>query len=315
VALTDDDPANCGTPLVPKACDITTSIGKRIGSSGGEIMGYAGREAATAGLGTKPLGINTIKPADDRVRDSTYLLARRLFIQNSFVNSFGNADVPTDDQTNNAVTGAGALQLTAEQDFWNGFLTNRAVMDPIVRNANFIRCSYTADGLDPALESNNLCSTEPAAPTPSAFGAYLPSGAVTGNNGGAKAIAYDGRVPTAYAPTTAVTRTSGWQNGRLCTATLPCTCSATTPCLDLPLVAVTNAATATSAALCVTGGNAPASGGACPAPAARPENAPCSVNAECGAGLICRDVFGHGVPGELHGLYCCNSATNAACLP
>jgi hypothetical protein len=297
-----DGNANCTQGLVvalsdtdPGSSDITTSIGRRIGNASGEIIGYAGREAGSATFGTKTLNINTIQSIDDRVRDSTYLLARRLFIQNSAANSVvGSPDYPNDNQTANSNTGGGTDQLTKEQLLWNGILTNRFAMDPIVRGFNFIRCG-TVDGEDPGTLSNNLCSIVPAAPVPGALGAYLPSGAVSGANGGAKAIAFDGRVPTTVTTGTGVT--SGWQNGRACTAAAPCTCSTTTPCLGLPLVSVTSAA----AALCVTGGSAPA-GGACPAPALRPSNAPCTVNAECSSGT-CADRFAHST-GGVDGLYC-----------
>jgi len=296
-----DGNANCTQGLVvalsdtdPGSSDITTSIGRRIGNASGEIIGYAGREAGSATFGTKTLNINTIQSVDDRVRDSTYLLARRLFIQNSAVNSaLGSPDYPTLNQTANGNTGGGADQLAKEQLLWNGMLSNRTLMDPIVRQFNFIRCG-TFDGEDPGTLSNNLCSIVPAAPVPGAYGAYLPSGAVSGNNGGAKGIAYDGRVPTTV---TAGSKTTGWQNGRACTVASSCSCSTTTPCLDLPLVAVTSA----SAALCVTGGSAPA-GGACPAPALRPSNAPCTVNAECSSN-VCADRFAHST-GGVDGLYC-----------
>ncbi len=149
VALTDTDPG---------ASDITVSIGSRVGTSLGDVLGYAGREAASAALGTKSLGINTIRSFDDHVRDSTYLLARRLFIQNSFVNSVSLDDVPTDNQTANSITGGSGDQLTKEQNLWSSFLSNRELMDPIVKSFNFITCSYNGIGVDPTGESNNLCA-------------------------------------------------------------------------------------------------------------------------------------------------------------
>jgi hypothetical protein len=235
VALSDADP---GSP------DVTVSIGKRVGSDNGSVIGYAGREAAL-GTGAKALKINTVSATDPNVRNSAYLLARRLFIQNTFVNSSDANDVPTDNQTANSVTGAGALQLTAEQNLWNQFLSNRALMDPIVRQYNFIRCASTADGDDPSLESNNLCATTPAAPVPGALGAYLPSGSFgTGNTGGAKSINSAGRV---------------W-NG---TAAVQATCAAGNLCV--------------SGLLC--------SGTTCPDAAQLPSNAPCTQNSDCVSGV------------------------------
>ncbi len=260
VALTDTDPG---------ASDITVSIGARVGSSLGDMIGYAGREAASAALGSKSLGINTIRAFDDRVRDSTYLLARRLFIQNSFVNSVSLDDVPTDNQTANSVTGGSGDQLTKEQNLWSGFLSNRALMDPIVKSFNFITCSYNGIGVDPTGESNNLCATVPAAPTPGALGAYVPNGAFT--SGGAKSINSKGQVWT----------TSGLA-----------------------------AASCTGTSLCVGGGTCTA--GFCPDALARPLNAACSVDSDCETSR-CRNVFGHGASGSIHGLYCCDPA-NPNCI-
>ncbi len=262
VALTDTDPGSA---------DITVSIGSRVKISGGEVIGYAGREAASAALTTKSLGINTIRPIDDRVRDSTYLLARRLFIQNSFVNSVATDDVPTCDQTNNSVTGGGNDQLTKEQNLWSGFLSNRALMDPIVRQFNFIRCASTADGDNPCNESNNLCCTVPAAPTPSALGAYTPSGAFA--SGGAKSINSVGRL---------------WDGA----TSAPATC--------------------TTGSLCVGGGICNSVTLKCPDAAQRPLNAACSVDSDCQTSR-CRNVFGHGSTGSIHGLYCCDPA-NPSCI-
>ncbi len=262
VALTDTDPGSS---------DITISIGNRVKISGGEVIGYAGREAASAALTTKSLGINTIRSIDDRVRDSTYLLARRLFIQNSYVNSTSVDDIPTCNQTNNGITGGGSDQLTKEQNLWSAFLSNRALMDPIVRQFNFIRCASTADGDDPCNESNNLCCTVPAAPTPGAYGAYTPSGAFT--TGGAKSINSAGKL---------------W-NG---TSAVPATCAA--------------------GALCVGGGTCDAVTLTCPNAELRPLNAACSVDSDC-LSTRCRNVFGHGSPGSIHGLYCCDPA-NPSCI-
>lgn len=285
VALSDVDPG---------ASDITTSIGKRIGASTGEIMGYAGREAGSAVFGTKTLNINTIQSIDDRVRDSTYLLARRLFVQNSFINSTDVNDIPTDNQTANAVTGGSVDQRNKEQAFWNGFLSNRLKMDPIVRQFNFVRCG-TVDGEDPGTLSNNLCSIVPAAPAPAALSAYTPSGALSGANGGSKSISHDGQAPSIV---TTGTVTTGSQNYVACTVGAPCTCTTTNPC-QTTLAQVTCAA----GALCVSGGVCPAVAPlVCPVATLLPANAPCTVNADCTSNS-CIDKFGHSTGGK-DGLYC-----------
>ncbi len=312
VALSDTDPGST---------DITTSIGARVGNSGGDIIGFAGREAASATLGTKSLAINTHRSVDSKVRNSDYMLARRLFIQNSFENSIDPLDIPTNLGGGGGPNG-GADQLAKEQLLWTGFLTDRTKMDPIVRQFNFVRCHSLVDGGDPDSEANNLCSTTPAAATPSAFGAYQPTAALSGANGGTPSIDYRGRVPTVVSagtcsanPTTSCTadatctaltpgsscsfptKTTGNQNGRLCTAASPCTCSPTTPCQDAPLIQRVVAANT----LCVSGNSG--AGTVCPDAPLRPSNAPCSVNAECSSN-VCADTLSHGVPGELHGLYC-----------
>jgi hypothetical protein len=255
VALSDTDPG---------ASDITVSIGKRVGLGDGSVIGYAGREAAL-NTGAKSLKINTIGSTDDNVRPGSYLLARRLFIQNTFANSVDANDVPTVNQTANSITGGGGDQLTKEQALWNGVLSNRVLMDPIVRQFNFIRCASTADGDDPSLESGNLCGVTPAAPTPGAFGAYTPSGSFGASNTlGAKSINSAGRV---WNGTTAVQATCA--AGALCVSGVACPAVA-------PLV--------------------------CPDAAKLPANAPCTVNSDC-TSSSCTDKFAHSTGGK-DGLYC-----------
>jgi hypothetical protein len=287
VALSDTDPGSS---------DITTSIGNRVGSSAGDVIGFAAREAAQGALTTKALAINTHRSTDVKVRNSLYLLARRLFIQNSFANSVSVFDIPTNNGGGGGPNG-GSDQLTKEQLLWTGFLTNRFLMDPIVRQFNFIRCGSLADGDDPDAEGNNLCSQNPPAATAGAFGNYQPTGALAGANGGTPSINYLGRVPTVYAPATAVNRTTGNQNGRLCTVGSPCSCSATTPCQDAPLIQRVVAASTQ----CVSGNSG--AGLVCPDAPLRASGAPCSVAAECTSNA-CIDSLGQAVPGELHSLYC-----------
>jgi hypothetical protein len=288
VALSDAD-ANVS--------DITTSIGSRIGNSAGDITGFAGREAASSTFGTKALAINTHRATDAKVRSSLYLLARRLFIQNSYENSVSSWDIPTDSAGGGGGNG-GSDQLTKEQNLWTNFLSDRSKMDSIVRQFNFIRCGSAGDGSDPDAESNNLCSLAPAAAVPSPLGNYQPTLALSGVNGGTRSISFDGRVPTVV---TSGAVTVGFSQGRTCTTTAPCTCSTTSPCQTTPLVRMT----ASSGAQCVSG-VADASG--CPqlyttATTKKATGAPCTLNAECTSGS-CGDLLGTAVPGEAHDLYC-----------
>jgi hypothetical protein len=322
VALSDADP---GTSVAPApGNDITTSIGKRVGSSDGTVIGYAGREAAL-NTGAKALKINTIKSSDENVRASSYLLARRLFIQNSFANSTDPNDVPTDNQTANSVTGGGSDQVTKEQALWTQVLSNRALMDPIVRQYNFIRCASnppinTGDGGDPAAESGNLCSTTPAAPTPGALSAYIPSGGFgalrcsnapltactvatvatdcpaatpaptcgsNANVGGAKSVNSAGRV---WNGTTAINVSaasglcvSGKSAGLFC---------AGGPNSGAVCTVATQATDCTGAFTC----------GACPDADKLAANSPCTQNSDC-ASNSCTDKFTHSSGGK-DGLYC-----------
>jgi hypothetical protein len=245
--LASDNNPNCTQGLIvalsdtdPGAADITVSIGKRVGLGDGSVIGYAGREAAL-NTGAKALKINTIGSTDANVRPGTYLLARRLFIQNSFVNSVDANDIPTLNQTANSNAGGGVDQLTKEQALWTQVLSNRALMDPIVRQYNFIRCADAGDGADPSLESGNLCGVTPASPVPGAFGAYTPSGPFSGTAaGGAKSINSAGRV---WNGTTAVQ------------------------------------AACTGTGLCVSG--LACSALLCPDAAKLPANAPCTLNSDC----------------------------------
>jgi hypothetical protein len=284
VALSDAD------PLSP---DITVSIGKRVGGSSGEIMGYAGREAAN--YGGSALRINGTEASDANVRSSGYLLARRLFVQNSLLNSSSSNDIPTDNQTAISITGGGNDQLTKEQALWNGILTNRFLMDPIVRQYGFIRCGTANDGDDPGQESNNLCSVTPAAPVTGALGAFTPSGSFGGvcdnsSGTGSKTPCFPG---SASAPQCTI-------SGETCKA------NNKGGALSINSVGrVWNGAAAVQAAcsgtgLCASGLACSAS--LCPDASARPSNAPCTQNSDCTSGH-CSNTLGHN-QGGLDGLYC-----------
>jgi len=317
-----DGNANCTQGLVvglsdadigfTSVTDITTTIGYRVGQGGGDVIGYAGREAGSTTFSTKALAINTHRATDVKVRNSQYLLARRLFIQNSVINSVSVFDIPTDTAGGGGANG-GSDQLNKEQLLWASFLSDRSKMDPIVRQFNFIRCSSTADGGDPTSEANNLCALDPPPAPPAAFGNYQPVGVLNNiagppaiNVGGAWSIKYDGTVPPKV---TTGTVTSGWSMGRTCTAGSPCTCSTTTPCVSGAAVAFGSGAgqpTIASGNVCVSG---TATTTACPLPVysgaggKKPTGSPCSVAAEC-VSNACIDLLGTAVPGELHDLYC-----------
>jgi hypothetical protein len=256
VALTDPD---------RNASDITTSIGHRVGAGQNLLLGYAGRESADLTFPTKALTINTVSAYnDENIIASIYLLARRLFIQNSERNSgtsgTSNYDYPTDDATSQSIAGGGGAQLADEKALWSGFLSDRSKMDPIVRQYKFIRCSRSADGGDPAGESNNLCA-KPASPTPSPLGNYAPLGTRLATAAGAWSIDSTGQC----------------FNG---TTLVRCAASSGSQCV---------------------GGVADAGG--CPVYNNRLNYAPCTVATDCASGK-CTGYFGGNTPGELHDLYC-----------
>jgi hypothetical protein len=308
----------------PTVTDITTSIGNRVGTGDGSIMGYAGREAASSTFGTKSVAINTQAASDDKVRSSVYMLARRLFIQNSVVNSTNTWDIPTDSAGGGGGNG-GSDQINKEQALW-GFLSDRNKMDPIVRQFNFIRCAKAGDGQDPCAETGNLCCSDPAAAVPSAFGAYAPTNALSGANGGTRALKYDGSVvpvvTTGAISTGTAAAPGGWSEGRVCTSASPCTCSTATPCLAGAAVAFAPPAAAncaTSPRYTVNGSNVATlpTHTTCPAGIGtgatninyggtnglKVTGSPCTFGTECQSGL-CGDTFNVAVVGELHDLYC-----------
>jgi hypothetical protein len=285
VALSDTDPGSS---------DITISIGNRVKDGQQQVIGYAGRAGTTVGTGdvVKPLFINGTSPAsadggDDYVRQETYLLARRLFIQSPYTKA-GAAkagstaqDAIDDTQTNLGVTGGNTFQLAAEKAFFTGFLTNRARMDKISRDKGFIRCASLlnntacsglteadCDGADPAGDlTPNLC-VSPAVAVVGALGAYLPN-KTTGTNdalgrgtGSAKTINSAGRQ---------------WTSAGL---------------IQAP-----------GSGLCVSGGTAAGTPAVCPDVLPRPVEAPCTQPSDCASGF-CRNSHGHGSLGKGYGLYC-----------
>jgi hypothetical protein len=255
VALTDTDPGSA---------DITTSIAARIaGDATGQTVGYAGREAAAGSRGTRGLSINTTASSDVNVRNGAYLLARRLFLQNSLVAGQPVADQPSVTAGPNlGLIGQGSAQLTAEQNLFSymtdpaGSLTNgvagRKLIDPIVKGLNMVACTDPKKPTtDPCTISGNLCAT-PAGPVAKALTEYLPNGSfAAAGAGGAKSIDSQGR---------------SW-NG---TTAVQVACTGT--------------------ALCASGA---CSNLLCPIANGRPPNAACSQNSDC-ASNACVDTLTQG---------------------
>ena len=268
VALSDTDPGST---------DITTSIAARVkNDSTGQSVGYAGKEAVLPGKGTKGLTINTTAFSDVNVRKGTYLLSRRLFLQNSVVAGQPAGDQPSDTAGINisdggaaaAGKGGGTSQLTAEQNLFSymtdplGSLTGgtagRCITDPVVSGLNFITCNNDCT-VDVSTLSNNLCAKVPASPVASPLSAYLPNGSFGASGaGGTKSIDSQGRV---------------W-NG---TSAVQAACTGT--------------------ALCASGA---CSNLLCPLFSGRPKFSACSQNSDCVAGTTCQDYF---VVGDPNGAY------------
>ncbi|HUJ27007.1 MAG TPA: hypothetical protein VLW85_13365 [Myxococcales bacterium] len=184
VALSDTDPGST---------DITTSIAARVKNDvNGLTIGYAGREAANSARGTKAFTMNTIGPTDSNVRKETYLLSRRLFLQNGGLSGTTDDDLIDDlAGPNISITGGGAAQFSAEQNFFN-WATNHANIDQIVKDKGFITCAPNI-GDDPCALSNNLCAKVPAAAVAAALGAMRPNGSVgASGSGGSFYIRHDG---------------------------------------------------------------------------------------------------------------------------
>jgi hypothetical protein len=279
-----DNNANCTQGLVtaltdtdPEAADITDSIAARIANDNtGKTIGYAGLEAVSTGRATKGEFINTISYQAQNVRPATFMMARRLFLQNALTNSTSAADISTDTAGPAISTagagelgiGGGSAQVTAEQNFWN-WATLHENIDPIVTRYNFITC-----GTDPATEdactaSNNLCTTT-AGPVASALGAYIPNGAAGGSNGtgGAKYINSSGSGISCTAGSTCVT-------GPCCTAAGPVTGTTTSaPSHEGTLTYGTCTGALT-----------------CPVANLRPSNAACTLGTDCASGVCTDNLF------------------------
>jgi hypothetical protein len=206
--LASDANPNCTQGLIvalsdfdPGSTDITTSIAARVKNDlSGLTVGYAGREAANSSRGTKAFTMNTIGPSDSNVRKETYLLSRRLFLQNGGLSGTTNDDLVDDlAGPNISIQGKGAAQFSAEQNFFT-YATNHANIDQIVHDKGFITCAPNI-GDDPCSLSNNLCAKTPAAAVAAPLGALVPNGAVggSGGTGGTKTLRHDGLGPSGAA--------------------------------------------------------------------------------------------------------------------
>jgi hypothetical protein len=261
VALTDTDPPYSALQ------DITTSIAARVkNDSTGTTTGYAGRTAVAPGLGTKGLAINTTGFTDTNVRKDAYLLSRRLFLQNALAAGQPAAEAPTDTATAIGITGAGAPQLTAEQNLFN-FMTDvngsasnpvgtpgRCNVDPIVKQFNFITCT-TDCNTDVSTLSGNLCANTPAPAVAGALGALLPNGPKSGT------------VPVVV---NGFTFNYGVGGAKFINSTgSNAACTAGSVCVSGPCTAALT----------------------CPAANGRPSNAACSQGSDCASGQ-CIDALG-----------------------
>lgn len=197
VALSDTDP---GDPV--NVTDITTSIAARVkNDANGFSMGYAGREVAGVGRGTKGSTMNSTGFSVANVRSESYFLSRRLFLQNGLVSGQPASAAPNDLASNLNITGQGASQVTAEQNLFtymtdpNGSLAGgnpgRCIVDPIATRFGFVTCSANCSD-DPSTLPGNLCGKLPAPAPYSGLGALFPS--ATASGGGAIAMPSSGAI-------------------------------------------------------------------------------------------------------------------------
>lgn len=144
VALSQNDP---GMP------DITKSIAQRVTTSPDfSVIGFAGREASRQPGLTAPK-INTISPNNFNVRTSSYIAARRLFLNWS--------DLPVGTGRAGGPNATDQAQEAAELELYNWMtdpvIGGRFNVDPILVRHGFLPC--TDDYTDPS-GPGNLCSSE-----------------------------------------------------------------------------------------------------------------------------------------------------------
>jgi hypothetical protein len=172
VALTEGD--NTTTLF-----DVTRTIGSRVAADGGGSMGYAGREAIRSGYNNQAPSIGYSPLADAKIRDDSYVLARRLFLAKAPNN--GDAAKGTGESA-----AGGALKVAQEQllaNFMTADSTTSIVgtsgacnIQDIVKKAGYLGCMADCTANPGA---GNICTkTFPVAPT---FPAQLvPGQAVNG---------------------------------------------------------------------------------------------------------------------------------------
>jgi hypothetical protein len=153
VALSEKDP---GSP------DVTVSIGKRVAlDPSGQVVGYAGREAAFTVPGATKVNVHTIVPSIPNVRVGLYDLSRRLFLQKGDLTdpNVVAAD-PTGEQAKLLAwaTGIGQESYPSCLDPDGNPICGRPNMDPVMKSFGFVTC--TDDPFDTPVPPN-LCGTSP----------------------------------------------------------------------------------------------------------------------------------------------------------
>jgi hypothetical protein len=178
IALSEPDNASVS--------DITMTIAQRV-LNDSAALAYFGREgikrAPVSGQPAKGATINTNQPSDSNVRQDKYMMARRLFLQDT-CNQGGGTAIPTSATAPGDTTGVPGRD-DAECTFFQwatdelpavSAKAGRENLDPIMKKWGFISCDEnfaqpTGDG--------NLCSKDYAGGFP--FGADAPSACVANN--------------------------------------------------------------------------------------------------------------------------------------
>jgi len=241
VALSDTDYLNTNGPIPPSGnpgvgapgappTDITTSIAKRVGYYGKQNAGYAGRESANQTLyKTKSLKVNGVSASvDASIRNSAYMLSRRLFLQNAGDSTvFSGTDLLTDSAAGANGTIGGATQVTAEQNLFGWMRVRSNIDSQTISKFNFITC-LTDPTKNACTAPNNLCASTPCA-VPPAYGGLNPTGNGFAYLSDYNASKFDAGQTTGTAVEGFFQGTPGGTTTD-CTTAAPCTCTPTTPC-------------------------------------------------------------------------------------
>jgi len=188
----------------PGQSDITMTIAKRAATDASNI-GYAGRESVRKSTAFGPT-LNTNQASDGNVRGDTYLLSRRLWLQDT-CNQVSGTPVTTDSTDQSPGRDAAECQFfqwATDELPQVSQKAGRENIDPILKRWGFITC--TDDNSQPT-GNGNLCSKNYA------DGSGFPNGAGAPN----KCILNNAT-------------TSGW-TAKACTGTDPC-CSDGKACND-----------------------------------------------------------------------------------